>query len=238
MKNILFILTLIILPLAQADLGYFEKGTCVDVKTVLNASTVTLSTLSYPNTTTAITNAAMTKQGNTFNYTFCNTDTVGKYIYDYYDQSGNSYVNTFEITYNGEKLDPADAMVYIALIVAIGFFFVFLLYLIPRLPKNDNYNDIGDLVSINRLKHLRPALMFLAWVLVTLIAFMLSNVAFAYLPDTLVATFFFTVYRVMMVLVFPLMIFWSVKIFLDLITDLKNNKILGAGGVIHGDKTL
>lgn len=123
-------LLLMIVPLASADLGTFRQGDCVNIKTILNTTAVNISTLSYPNTTIALTNVAMTKLGSTFNYSFCNTEPLGIYTYDYFDIEGNVYVNSFTITKNGYELpgDNFTIMLYILFIVAVvGTFVTFIL---------------------------------------------------------------------------------------------------------------
>lgn len=87
------------LGIASASLGEYSQNTCVNIQTNLNTSSVTIGALSYPNSTKALGITEMTKDGLTFNYTFCNTSTYGKYIYNYNDSEGNVYVNDFQIGY-------------------------------------------------------------------------------------------------------------------------------------------
>lgn len=104
MKNKLILsilLGLFLISFASASLGTFKQGTCVDIKTILNTSAVTISSLNYPNSSTALGITDMDKNGLTFNYSFCNTSTIGIYNYDYNDSEGNVYVNSFEITPSG-----------------------------------------------------------------------------------------------------------------------------------------
>lgn len=103
MKNKIFLLLGIILLIGfvSADFGIFKQDECVQIRTISNSTQVNISSLSYPDSTIAITEAPMTKVGYTFNYTFCNTSDLGTYIYDYHDELGNVYVNSFEITPSG-----------------------------------------------------------------------------------------------------------------------------------------
>lgn len=95
----------------SASLGTFKPNSCVNIKTILNATQVNISTISSPlNSTILVTNQPMTKNGLTFNYSFCNTLALGTYVYDYYDQSGNVYVNDFTIGYD---LDLPKILLYI-----------------------------------------------------------------------------------------------------------------------------
>jgi len=97
------ILGIFLIGFASASLGTFSQNQCVVIKTILNTSEVNISTISYPNGTTAISNKEMTKVARTFNYTFCDTNSLGTYNYDYFDAEGNTYVNSFEITPSGSS---------------------------------------------------------------------------------------------------------------------------------------
>ena len=104
MKKVILtiILGIFLISMASASLGKFEQYECINIKTILNATSVNISTISYPNGTVAVSNQAMSKTASTFNYTFCNTSTTGTYIYDYFTDEGKVYVNDFEITPMGK----------------------------------------------------------------------------------------------------------------------------------------
>ena len=119
MKKIIimfFIVTMMMVSLASADLGTFKQNDCISIKTILNSSSVNISTISYPNSTMILSNQVMTKIGNTFNYSFCNTSVLGKYIYDYFDEHGNVYVNDFTITPTGYQASISQSMTMFILI--------------------------------------------------------------------------------------------------------------------------
>ena len=108
------------LALVDARLGSFERRTCVDIKTVLNTSSVNISTINYPNLTTVISNQEMTKVGSTFNFTFCDTVILGIYIYDYFDAEGNTFVNDFIISNDGNVIGTGESIRYISILIFIG----------------------------------------------------------------------------------------------------------------------
>jgi hypothetical protein len=125
-SNILAVLMVIVLifslsPLVSASLGSFKQGDCVNIKTILNSSFANLSTVSYPDSSIALTGKLMTKRGYSFNYSFCNTSTLGTYIYDYNDDSGNVYVNDFIITPTGYQADTGKSMV---MLIGLGFIII------------------------------------------------------------------------------------------------------------------
>jgi len=124
-KFLLLIVSVFLISLVSADLGTYSLNECVNIKTILNSSSVNISTLSYPNSTIIITDKEMSKNGLTFNYTFCNTSTFGTYVYDYYDNKGNVYVNSFEITKNGEKVSLSNSILVIAFLIVGILLFVY-----------------------------------------------------------------------------------------------------------------
>lgn len=126
----MIMISMILISLVSAGLGTFKKGECVQIKTILNSTWANVSTISFPNSTIAATNIGMTKQGQTFNYTFCLTNDVGIYSYDYFDNHGEVYVNDFEVTTSGYNFDTTTATGLIIGLVAISglLFFVSTLF--------------------------------------------------------------------------------------------------------------
>jgi hypothetical protein len=119
-RNIFFfmiIVVIIIIPFVSANLGVYKQNSCVNIRTILNTSAVNISTISYPNSTVLAVNSAMVKNGVSFNYSFCNTSDTGIYIYDYYDASGNTYVNSFEVTSTGGSSSVGTAIFYLITLV-------------------------------------------------------------------------------------------------------------------------
>jgi hypothetical protein len=125
MKNKLNIVIAILLltTLVSSSLGTYKQNECIDIKTILNSTWVNISTINSPSSVTLISNQEMTKNGMTFNYTFCDTSQLGKYIYDYYDASGNVYVNDFEITESGTKVSLSNIIIVIVFLFLSGLTF-------------------------------------------------------------------------------------------------------------------
>lgn len=130
MKRIILCLAiaLFLVSCVSADLGTFPKGSCVDIKAPLNTTSVNI-TISYPNSTTIVNNLAMTKVGNMFNYTFCNTSTFGQYTYGFIEADGTPHSNSFTINGSGQNVSSQQVTLILIgfgmLLVVIVFFFVF-----------------------------------------------------------------------------------------------------------------
>lgn len=104
MKNKLIfglILGIFLLVSVSATLPPVKQFDCIQIKTISNATQVNLSSITFPNETSRYLNVVMTKNAKTFNYTFCDTSQIGNYIYDYFDNEGNTYVNDFNVTPDG-----------------------------------------------------------------------------------------------------------------------------------------
>jgi hypothetical protein len=121
MKRLLlvFLFALLIIPIASASLGTYKQNDCVNIKTISNGTSVNISSISAPNSVLLVSNVVMTKNGHTFNYTFCQTAIIGNYVYDYFDSLGNNYVNDFEITPSGFANTSTFLYLFIIIIVLI-----------------------------------------------------------------------------------------------------------------------
>lgn len=142
-KYILSLLVIILfITFSSASLGSFQQRECVEIKTILNATSVNISTISFPNSTIAISNQPMTLTGtSTFNFTFCDTAEFGAYIYDYVDNDGNVFVNDFIITKNGFVITTGESLLYLALFIANLIVFSLFLFVTITTPF-DNITEL------------------------------------------------------------------------------------------------
>ena len=190
MKKILLtiILGIFLITLASASLPAVEQNVCIQIKTILNTSSVNISTITYPNETTLFLNKDMTKNALTFNYTFCGTDTIGIYIYDYFDAEGKVYVNDFEVTPTGFILETSDSLLYIIILIATFILFLAFLYPAIKLPYANIPQADGSITKINKTKYFKLlsiwfAYGFLMWFLQTLNAISINFIKLTYLTN-------------------------------------------------------
>ncbi len=232
MKKILIaiIFGIVLLSLISANLGTFKINTCVPVKTVLNSSLVNISTLAYPNGSIALTDVNMTKTGlYTFIHSFCNTTELGTYIYDYYDEKGNVYANSFDITYTGFELNISNSILYLGLLALLIFLLIFILYSIPKIPKGNKTDEDNQILSVNSLKHLRPILYGVCWGIALAIIFIASNIALGFLTNSMMGKLFFMIYQVMFILTFPMILVWFVYFIKSVVYDRAIKKLIDRG---------
>jgi len=126
--------------IVSASLGGYDPNECVDIRTNLNTTDVTIGRLDFPNSTKALGITNMDKDGLTFNYTFCSTETLGIYIYNYNDSEGNTYVNDFVIGKVQSVSQGIGSMVFLALMIILMVLFGFIGY---KLSKSDYWWVLG-----------------------------------------------------------------------------------------------
>ena len=170
MKRYLLSLMFILLCLnfTSGLLGTFQQRECVDIKTILNTTSVNISTINYPNMTVAVSNQAMTQIGTTtFNYSFCDTQTIGTYVYDYVDEEENVYVNSFIITKNGFEITTGAALLYFYLFIAVLIIFSLFLFIAIITPF-DNITEVQKngttaVVQVTKSKYMKIIAAWLAY---------------------------------------------------------------------------
>jgi succinate dehydrogenase/fumarate reductase cytochrome b subunit len=143
MKNKIFLfmlLGLFLISFCSASLGGYNPNECVNIKTILNTSAVTISSLNYPNSSTALGITKMEKNGLTFNYTFCDTSTQGTYNYDYNDTEGNVYVNDFIIGKVQTTAQGLGSTIFLILMVVLMVTFGLIGF---KLFKTENFWVLG-----------------------------------------------------------------------------------------------
>lgn len=135
MKKFIFLLIgmLFLVNFVSADIGTYKQNSCIDIKTTLNTSSTNLSSLSFPNSTLALSNKLMTKDGFNYNYTFCNTNDLGQYNYNIIDSNGVVYDNSFVITSSGELIDFPKSILFISILIFFTSLFLLSLYFVITL---------------------------------------------------------------------------------------------------------
>jgi hypothetical protein len=130
---VIWIACLISLATAEVQtLGTFKQNECIGlVQTCSNCTSVNISSVTYPNSSIAISNKIMSSTNNIYyNYSFCNTSSLGNYIVSGYanvDGSRTVWAYDFIVTSTGEDLQLSQGIIIlgqlgiIALFLIIGF---------------------------------------------------------------------------------------------------------------------
>ena len=214
---------------SAASLGSFPRRSCVDIKTALNSSSVNISTINYPNLTTAISNQEMTKVGKTFNYTFCQTEDTGTYIYDYFDDEGNVFVNDFIITPDGNQIDTGESMMYIWILIFIGIFLavsVFVAIVTPYGNIMENTRKGPAVKKVSKLKYLKLMAIWFSYGLLLMFVTVLAGMTNNYIQFSEMKGMFTSIYRWLSLLGYGVTVGMVWFIFANLGKDIILNKVI------------
>lgn len=98
-------------------LGTFQENECVELSQICaNCTYNNISSVTYPNSTNAISNVVMVKDNTYYDYTFCLANISGEYIVTGYGDPDNSqtiWTYNFFITPNGEASSTATTFAYV-----------------------------------------------------------------------------------------------------------------------------
>lgn len=119
-KNILllFAFTLIFcissvdaLSCEETSYGCIEKETCINIPQIANATTYcNITKLYYPNKSISFKNFGMTKDGISYNFTYCNTSVLGQYIVEG-ECDGEVWTNDFKVTPTGYEASTSQGFI-------------------------------------------------------------------------------------------------------------------------------
>ena len=135
MKKLLltFIISLFLISMASAtisDLGNFKRFDCVNLpQTCPDCTYNNISKITNSESTIVLTEVIMTKDGTDYNYTFCNTTVLGKYIINGFGDEGGT-LDTWEyvlhITETGKEEVSVLNNPLIIILIGLALIFLFI----------------------------------------------------------------------------------------------------------------
>ncbi len=135
----------------------------------------------------------------------------------------------FEITYNGKELQTSQGILYGSLYFVLILFIIAVLLIMNLLPDENTKSDKGDIVSISLLKYLRGTLWIVEWALLIAVLYLSSNLAFAYMSETLFANIFFVLFRVCFSMTPIIVIIWIIWLIAKIIQDKEMKQLMSRG---------
>ncbi len=161
MKKILltFIFVLFLISLASAEiqsLGTLKQNDNVNlIQTCGSCTFNNITSVLYPNSSIAISNVQMTKEGTFYNYTFSDTNTLGNYIVNGVGDLGG--IDTvwnydFEITPSGFKITN-NSIIYSVLLIIIFLMDILFLFIILSLSFENPRNEEGNYIGVSLKKY-------------------------------------------------------------------------------------
>jgi hypothetical protein len=210
-----------------------KAGTVNLIQSCAGSTYSNITKVLYPNSSFSLRGEyGMTKSGNDYNYSFNDTQTLGRYlVYGHCDQAGTDtyWAYDFTVTYMGDSLDTSKSIMYIGLLALMVSFFILVVYFIEKIPSSTNRNEEGEIVSLSGLKYLGSALVFIDWMILIGIFYISSSLAFAYLGEVLFAKVLFMIYSICFRITPLIVILWFVWIFVSIFQDQKMRKLIEKG---------
>ena len=248
MKKILLILvmSMFLLNLVSAEnslssskecsIGLVKQGDIIELTQTCfgGCKEVNLTKIMFPNKSVLLLGKfSMTENGSNYNFTFSNTNTLGIYSYsaEGIDPNNNSVGQScsFEVTYSGLNFGVGQAILYIIFFFMLLFTFIITLFGINMLPKHNQQDEEGRILSVTYLKYLRPVGWMFEYMLVVAMFFMTSNIAFAYLNEQLFAKVLFMFFVVLFGFAPLIIVVWIAWIFVQMFHDKQFQEMLNRG---------
>lgn len=158
---------------------------------------------------------------------------VGVYSYIIQCNSSTLGLGGFEsvhlrVTSTGQEPTTSSSITYASFFIIIIAFFLLILFIMSKLPDDERNNE-GEIISVNMFKYAKSLLVFIEYILVVVLFYLASNVAFAYLGELLFAKVLFVIYRILFGLAFPIILFWFFWIIAQIIQDRKFRRLIQQG---------
>ena len=217
------------------SIGEFQLGEDVQIfQTCNNCTYCNFTRVMGLNNRTILSNLIGNVDDTYFYYNIdgLNFSDVGEYSYCY--KCGNTVESStgcleFEITYTGGDLTLEMSLLYLGSIIFLIFLFVVIILLATQLPSSDTQDEQGAIVQINTLKHLRPILYSIDWLVVLAMLFLLSNITIAYLPTSMFGGLFFSLFTILFwVTIICVPMYW-IWIFTNIFKDKEYKRMMERG---------
>jgi hypothetical protein len=230
-KQILLVFLLafaFILPLINAEVNEYapvKQNDCIEIKQVCASCSYVNITVSYPNSTRAVTNIAMTSVGSgNWIYNFCDTSLLGRYdVTGEGDISGTPTgfdVLYFEVTQTGRQLNQSKSILYVLVWIICFLIMIGLIYLGINIPYSNKRDEMsGYILAVNNIKYLKMLFLALAYVVAVFISYLNWMISYSYLDMEFLSNILRFVFTFMAVLTLPLFILYTYLNIANLIRD-------------------
>jgi len=129
----------------------------------------------------------------------------------------------------GKELSEAKAIMYIGFLALLVLIFFLNFIGMGFLPKRNQRDEEGKILSISYLKYFRDVLWMSGYFLFIAITFIASNLAFAFLEEQLVANMLLTIFKISLGAAPIVVTIWLVWIFVSMFHDKQFQNLLNRG---------
>jgi hypothetical protein len=209
---------------AQVEtLSSVQKDNCIQLEqSYCNSTFQNISKIVYPNKTTIYPDLEMQKVGCHFNYTFCNTSSIGWYEVSTTGDVDGEIVTVsynFEVTYSGSQLSTGQSIIYVVILSMSFLIFFLLLYASLKIPFKNPRNEEGKIINVNNYKFLKIGAIIFSYFSLMFIFGIVQSIANNYLYISGLNNFFEWLYWIMLTMAYPLIVLSIVLGFIVFIND-------------------
>jgi hypothetical protein len=197
------------------------KVSCLNV----NCSEQQNITIVSPSTAILIGNEPMTLSNGFLNYTFNQTDSLGTYSFFL----SNGYDDSFLITPSGTNPTTAQGLIYGLLIFASMFFLIVCLYGAFTIDGKNEFSMGGDLIKVNFNKYYKGFLFLIAYLFAIFTSFLTWQVSAQFLLLDLGTAIFKTIFNILWIGFFPIMILLIIIGFVKWLADVELHNLAERG---------
>lgn len=227
---------------AEPNIQIFRTNTPIDLKIQCLNNFTYCSVVAQCNITATdtfnnpiINNALMQNQISFHNYTITNLNTslVGSYTANVICVDNGVWLPdipfNFLVTPNGDELSISNAIIYIfSLLLAFLLFFI-LLYGAVKIPFDNYRNNLGEITGINYKKYIKIFCICFCYVIILWICYVAYNITLAYTSLLATSQMFLVIYRILLVLLYPIVSLYVILNVIYYIKDLKMNNLISRG---------
>jgi len=231
----MFALIVVMFSLVSADTLTHQQNTDLNYTMTSNFATYcTLTTINTPNgfNTIEVKGTLIGSQTWLFEIDGSNFSSLGNYRLNIACFGGSTVVTEYQsvdVTYSGKTLNEGKAILYIGFLTLLILIFFLNFFGMGFLPKRNQVDEEGRILSITYLKYFRDVLMMTGYFLFIGITFIASNLAFAFLEEELLAQTLYMIYRISFGFAPVVVIVWIIWIFVSLFHDKQFQKMLNRG---------
>ena len=220
--------------------GSFVKGKDITLKqTCASCSYINIS-ITYPNSTLAISNKPMINQGGgVWTYLFNKTNEQGRYdVMGSGDLSGTDTsfdILYFEVTSTGIEYNSAKSSTYSIILLISLLIFGGLFFAGYKLPSKNKSNEMtGYIIAVSNLKYLKHLMFAFSYVTLIWISYLVWMISFAFLDFDFLSNIFKIFFYTLSIATLPLFILYVYITIANFIRDSQVKDALLRGIRIDG----
>lgn len=232
----IFVSMLLVMPSTSAEiqtLGIFRtEGVVTLIQNCGNCTYNNVSSVTYPNSTQAIGQVAMTQLGTLYSFNYNKTDALGTYIVNGFgdlDGVKTSWSYTFNITNTGTEATIAQAIIYFIAILLLSALFAFCFYWAVSLPWSHTRDEDGYILQFNDLRYVKMMMWFVSYILLIGISWLAYNITWGLLSFNTAGNIFNFVYWFLISLLFPILVLFAITTVVNFIFGKKLQDAMRGG---------